>query len=107
MKLLGPYAALGDPKPLTARLDFYFQSMTARRSGIRAVRSTPTCGHRKDSSFRTRTAISKSSRSDGSCLPVHNRQVRAPWSDGVAVLPRHDARDLRNVTEVVRDPGGQ
>ena len=51
MKLLGPYAALGDPKPLTARLDFYFQSMTARRSGIRAVRSTPTCGQSEGQFF--------------------------------------------------------
>src|SRR4051812_23362929 len=38
-----------------------------------------------------------------SCL--HNRQIGAPGTDGVRVLPRHRANHLTDVTEIVRDPG--
>ena len=34
-----------------------------------------------------------------------DRQVRAPWADRFAVLLCHDARNLGDVPEIVRNPG--
>src|SRR4029079_16707588 len=36
---------------------------------------------------------------------IHDGKVGAPRPDGIAVLLRQHARDLRDVTEVVRRPG--
>lgn len=38
---------------------------------------------------------------------VHHGEVGAPGADRLAVLLRHDARRLRDVPQVVCDPGGQ
>jgi hypothetical protein len=38
---------------------------------------------------------------------VENGQVGLPWTDRVAILLCHHACDLREVPEIVRDPGRQ
>src|SRR5262245_16891915 len=40
-------------------------------------------------------------------LAIHHREVGTPRSDGLTVLLGHDAPDLRDVAEVVRDPRGE
>ena len=35
---------------------------------------------------------------------IHDRQIRAPWTDRLAILLRHHARGLRDVAEIVADP---
>src|SRR4029077_11226558 len=49
---------------------------------------------------------------DGTAPPLgasqcENRQVRAPWTDRISVLPSHHANDLADVPQIVRHPGGQ
>src|SRR5258706_141784 len=38
---------------------------------------------------------------------VQHAEVRAPRADGIAVLARHHSRDLVQMRQVVRGPGGQ
>ena len=40
-------------------------------------------------------------------LALQHPQVRAPWTHGFAMLMRHSSRDLVQMVQIMRRPGGQ
>src|SRR5215213_4198138 len=62
---------------------------------------------RRTKSRRGSGRVRRCSYTEGVSARVENRQVALPRSDGVGVLPRHDADDLADMAEIVRDPRRQ